>query len=195
MLEHSIGQALTRPTAGRLRSQWTFRILAGLVLTITVVVAVQRAHPTGGPLAPMTGNRALTGAIRAPGVAVSVGIIYFDRYDARTPVVLESVRPAAPVDGLRVLGFSVIRPEENGTGIGSVDGYPPEGFVVHRLEGFAFTGDARQIEVIVGVESTRPGAFEITDFVLRYRIGSSEYEATYPFGAAICTARGLASFC
>jgi len=179
----------------RVRSRRTVGLLAIVLVTAAIaVVGLVRSRTSAGPLAPRSGNTALEGAVRAPGHAISIGVISFDAYDARTPVVLESVRPVSSPVGLRLLGFSVIRTDEHG-GVGTVDGFPPRGFVVHPVAGYSFTGDMRTVQVIVGLEATRAGAFVIPGFALRYRIGTSEYEATYPFGAAICTRAGLASFC
>src|SRR5712691_7270917 len=86
----------------RLSSRWIVALM-GVALITAAIVGVGFAHPRmgAGPLGPRADNRALEGAVRAPGHPVSFGVISFDAYDARTPVVLESARPVSSPAGLR----------------------------------------------------------------------------------------------
>jgi hypothetical protein len=133
----------------------------------------------------------MAGAARAPGHPVSFGIISFGQAHLSAPAVFESVHPASLPAGLRVLGYYVIRTDVS-AGIGAVDGFPPPGHRAYHLAGYSVTGTPRSVMIVVGLQATRPGVFVIRGFTLRYRVGSSQYEANYSAGAYIRTSKGPA---
>jgi hypothetical protein len=167
-------------------------VVALVALVALCAIAALVARPPAGPLTASGGGG--EGAIRAPGQPISFGAISLPHYEAGRGVVLESLTPIDPPDGLRVLGAFVVDTSLNG-GVGAVDGAPPRGFGAQPLAGYVLHGDASNRQIVVGMEATRPGAFRIERFVLRYRVGLREYEASYDATVTLCTDANLATFC
>jgi hypothetical protein len=190
-------------TAPRARRRWVGVVLAAPVVIVVAVallapgwppVEVPPGGPHAGPLGPVDTSSTIHGAIAPPGQPVSFGMLTFRDKQLSVRAVLESIHATSVPPGLRVLGFRVI--ERNiGSSIDTVNRFPPPGYVVHLVAGYAFKGGSKEVQIIVGLEAMKPGALTFPQFVLRYRVGSSQYVATYQVGATICTRPGLASAC
>jgi hypothetical protein len=168
------------------------RVLAFVVLVAVCATAALAARPPAGPLAAPGGGG--EGAIRKPGQPISFGTIFLPHYEAGRGVVLESLTPIDPPVGLHILGAFVVDASVRG-GVGAIDGSPPPGFHALPIAGYVLRGDASRQEIVVGMEATRPGAYRIDRFVLRYRVGLREYEASYNASVTLCTDANLATFC
>jgi hypothetical protein len=125
---------------------------------------------------------------------MSMGVIYLTEQKLSDPAVLESVRPMSSPAGLRVLGYYVIRTDISG-GIGALDGFPVTGYETSRVPGYRFAGAPQSVAIVVGIEAERTGAFCIPGFILRYRVGSTRYEAAFRNGVSISTSRDLTPSC
>jgi hypothetical protein len=188
--------ALARTDGARMPTRRKLAItalVAAILVVVPVVLVSSRHEPL--PLGPLQRLfiAGRPGAISEPGHAVTIGVISFSHGQLPSPLVFESIRPYAEPPELAFRGFFVVRTDLSGP-VGVVDGVAP-GPRFTPLAGYTVRGDLASVQIAVAVEATRQGAFAFPEFVLRYRIGSDQFEAVSQSGMWICTKPGLGPYC
>jgi hypothetical protein len=106
-------------------------------------------------------------------------------YQGDGEVVFDSVEAVGATPGIRVLGYRVVLPTGNGI-VGSAREWPPSGYELHGVAGFAYTAEGPTPQIVVGVEASRQGRSGIDGFRLRYHVGGQQYVVSYAQAVQVC---------
>jgi hypothetical protein len=141
---------------------------------------------TQGPLASATDDFSGVSESLDPNKPISIGL-FLPKYTGSTPAVLESLAPIRRASGMTILGSSILTQVENTHSLTSAYQYPPDGYTVHPLNGFAYAASDGKVEIVVGLQVSSGGVFSLHGFTLAYHVGAKHYVATYARLVTICS--------
>lgn len=162
------------------RRAWILTVgLAVVAVAVAAAVLLTRG-PGQGPLSPPTDDIGFTSVRRDIGQRVTMPVADLGSYHGDQPAVLDSIVPNSTLVGLRMVGSGVT------SGVGTLDGYPPDGHHLQALRGFRVTPSTGPVQVVVGLQLTSSGDHHIDGFTLHYHVGSTHYTAVFHQGVTFC---------
>lgn len=174
-------------------------LAAAIVVSGAVFIALRPHSLEDGPVSAGTGSSS-SGQRLAIGERVSFGYVLLTN-SAKTPATLESVRLLGVTGGLELLGIrSRTVPDEEGRGVFiGLAGFPPHAWSSTPLESnhvvpvpktFTAANPNEGLELVIGVQATKPGvararAVEFTD-----KVGGRRYREVYDGAMYLCAPPG-----
>lgn len=180
--------------SGRQRFSGLF-VLVVVLLVVGIIASVEAAviHARGGssngsdgPLAPASDTFVGSSHSLDVGQPLSLGLL-LPAYTGGQPAVLDSMTAVRPGDGVKILGYEVLSQSDNQHSLTSAAEFPPTGYTLHPLHGYAYTKADGHLQIVIGLSVSTPGVFHIHGFTLAYHVGPKHYTATYRRFVALCS--------
>lgn len=104
------------------------------------------------------------------------------------PAILDSIMPTDRRQAIGLRFRSAAVAAMLGALPGAARGWPPRGVRLAPVEGFVVHPRAYAM-VVVGFAGSKLGRWRITEFTIRYHVGSTQYAATFRQGLAVTVVR------